>query len=202
MAVAGSPLRARSVCSTGLDVKRSPESVAPCRHCGTPCPPDAGDDGFCCAGCGFVYGLIHDQGLEQYYAIKGRARTGPVGNRVFEPRDFTWLTNRVAKAEEKAEEDGEPLASGEFSLGGISCIGCVWLVERLFLRQPGAARAEIHASDGSMALTWRTGECDLRPSPMESGGSGPHWMNRAPRGVLGRKAMGRGANSGSVPRSR
>jgi Cu2+-exporting ATPase len=80
-------------------MSRASTADVPCRHCGTPCPTGLPHGDFCCAGCGFVHSLIHEQGLDQFYAIRGGARNGPVGTRVFEPRDFAWLERRAAAAE-------------------------------------------------------------------------------------------------------
>ena len=43
---------------------------------------------------------------------------------------------------------------------GISCVGCVWLLERLFQRQPGALRARVRAHPGRIRLEWKPGEGD------------------------------------------
>src|SRR5204863_8347545 len=49
----------------------------------------------------------------------------------------------------------------DFSLDGISCIGCVWLVEKIFLRQPGALEAAAHPATGRVHLAWQAGGMDL-----------------------------------------
>src|SRR5262245_27638849 len=45
-----------------------------CAHCALPVPPgpiDAtADRQFCCQGCRAVWDLIHDRGLERYYALR------------------------------------------------------------------------------------------------------------------------------------
>ena len=43
-------------------------------------------------------------------------------------------------------------------LQGISCVGCVWLIEKLFDREPGARRIEINAQLGRIRLRWKPGE--------------------------------------------
>ncbi|HVJ46187.1 MAG TPA: HAD-IC family P-type ATPase, partial [Luteolibacter sp.] len=45
----------------------------------------------------------------------------------------------------------------------ISCVGCVWLVEKLFLRHPGAIEASAHPATGNLHLRWTAGETDLVP---------------------------------------
>jgi P-type Cu2+ transporter len=112
-----------------------------CIHCGTnfrPCPERAD---FCCAGCEFVHGLIKDRGLTQYYELQDGANF-PVKPSVFQQRDYTWLAelHRISQG------------SLDLDLQGISCIGCVWLIERLFERRPGAQTITIDPTLGRMRL--------------------------------------------------
>ena len=91
------------------------------------------ESGFCCSGCAYVYRLVHEHGLAGYYRLKD-AVTQPADTVVFEPRDYEWL----AEAQRKAEGvEGRPPAL-MLGLQGVSCAGCVWLVERLFQEQTGA----------------------------------------------------------------
>ncbi|MGB0344175.1 MAG: heavy metal translocating P-type ATPase metal-binding domain-containing protein, partial [Coraliomargarita sp.] len=41
-----------------------------CIHCGTPLRRGSGPEGFCCAGCEQVHGLIQKDGLEAFYALQ------------------------------------------------------------------------------------------------------------------------------------
>jgi len=110
--------------------------------------PDARDPDFCCAGCAYVHRLVHEHGLEGYYRIRDAA-VPPVGAAVFEPRDFTWLENLARAAEQKP---GVP----ELTVGvqGISCAGCVWLIEKLFHECPGALAIETDVPSGRLRLRW------------------------------------------------
>ena len=51
----------------------------------------------------------------------------------------------------------------ELALEGISCVGCVWLVERLFARHPGAIRAISNPNNGRLYLEWVPEKCELEP---------------------------------------
>lgn len=133
-----------------------------CQHCGTAFHPDGGDDRFCCAGCAFVHHLIEEEGLDRFYDLKRGKATAPVKSRVFVQRNFDWLVRMAATAEAEAREKGSDLASLETAVQGISCLGCVWLIEQVFRRKPGAARVEIRASEAKVRLTWVAGQCDLR----------------------------------------
>ena len=129
-----------------------------CRHCGTHFEPQEPSDEFCCGGCAFVHQLIHDQGFDQYYNLKGGKVTAPVKSVAFQKRDYTWLTESAATAEAAA---GQGAAQLDLAVQGISCVGCVWLLERVFSRIPGALRARVRAHPGRIRLEWSPGSCDL-----------------------------------------
>jgi Cu2+-exporting ATPase len=126
-----------------------------CAHCGTPFRPHRADEQYCCKGCEFVHGLIEGQGLDQFYQLR-RGASDPVKGVPFQPRDYAWLTPLVAEAEEANPET----PSLVLDLQGISCIGCVWLIDKLFDRQRGAREIEVNAQRGQMLLSWRRGEFD------------------------------------------
>lgn len=49
----------------------------------------------------------------------------------------------------------------DLGLEGISCVGCVWLVERLFSRHAGNIRVAANPASGRMHIEWMPGKCDL-----------------------------------------
>jgi Cu2+-exporting ATPase len=126
-----------------------------CRHCGLPLSerPTAAAD-FCCAGCAYVYRLVHEHGLEGYYHLKNEI-TAPADAAVFQPRDFSWLEAAQVQAEAAA---GAPAPELVLDVQGISCAGCVWLIERIFWQQPGARDIEASAQLGQMRLRWIPGQ--------------------------------------------
>lgn len=126
-----------------------------CRHCGSPLIDERMEaTGFCCAGCSFVYRLVHENGLEGYYRIKDRV-TAPADPALFQPRDLSWLR----AAEKEAETDSTARGRGDkaeltMCIQGISCAGCVWLIERLFKTKDGARDIIVNAQTGRMHLSW------------------------------------------------
>lgn len=127
-------------------------SVPQCKHCGAGLPDAAArESGFCCPGCAYVWRLVHDQGLEAYYRIRDTVTT-PVGDAVFQPRDFEWLQELQAGAE---KTEGTPEMTLEVQ--GIACAGCVWLIEKLFHQQAGALAIETDATLGRTRLRWGAG---------------------------------------------
>jgi len=126
-----------------------------CRHCGAPLADEkARGAGFCCAGCAYVFRLVHEHGLAGYYRIKDEV-TAPADAAVFQPRDHTWLEEEQRAAEQTAGT-GAPVLT--LDVQGISCAGCVWLIERIFQQQPGARDIVVNAQYGSMRLRWTAGE--------------------------------------------
>ncbi len=111
------------------------------------------ESGFCCAGCSYVFRLVHEHGLAGYYNIKDDV-TAPADSVVFQPRDFSWLET----AQKVAEQPAASIPELPLSVQGISCAGCVWLIERLFQQQPGARDIEVNAQLGQLRLRWLPGE--------------------------------------------
>lgn len=126
-----------------------------CIHCGTPYSASLRKESeFCCNGCDFVYNLIKKSGLEHYYDLRD-PRINPVQPSTLQPRDYEWLEARALAAEEQAA----PASSAELKLDleGISCVGCVWLIEKVFREMSGAIRIEINTQYGQIRIKWRTG---------------------------------------------
>ena len=70
-----------------------------CQHCGAALIDDRmRASGFCCAGCSYVYRLVHEHGLAGYYRIKDDV-TAPADAAVFQPRDYAWLETAQRAAE-------------------------------------------------------------------------------------------------------
>ena len=114
--------------------------------------------------------MIREQGLGRYYELKDSASAAPVRSRPFENHDFSWLPPAAAAAEEARTPDG--VAELECAVEGISCIGCVWLMDRLFQRHPGAIRAAANPATGRLHLEWQAGNCDLAAFARELAGFG------------------------------
>lgn len=124
-----------------------------CSHCGLRVP--AGDilpgveDQFCCAGCRTAWGILHEHGLERYYALPDR-REQPVrssGRRYGDYDHAAFHALYVA-----------PLPGGlsrvELYLEGVHCGSCVWLVERVPLVVPGVVRAELDVRRSRATIEW------------------------------------------------
>lgn len=118
-----------------------------CRHCGSPVPANRADE-FCCAGCAYVFELLHEQGLGQFYDLKGGQPLPPVSPQALRERDYQWLED-LANAAPKPELT--------LAVQGLSCVGCVWLIEKIFLRHDGALRINVDVVRGEVRLSWQAG---------------------------------------------
>ena len=131
---------------------RQPSStLSACSHCGTPFIPKA-EESYCCHGCYYVAQLIQDGGLERFYELKGTQAVPPVGSKVFQASDHSTLQGELESAEEASDH---ALLSRRLSIEGISCIGCVWLIEAIFKRQAGGSHIRIDPRSHSIELTWQ-----------------------------------------------
>lgn len=101
--------------------------------------------------------LIHEEGLENYYAIKD-AITAPADGALRAEDDFGWLAD-AARAAEAATPTGRA-AVLELGVQGVSCAACVWLIERLHRRRAGSGDIEVSAETGRVRLRWSLGEFD------------------------------------------
>lgn len=134
--------------------------MSACSHCGTEFSPSKEGENFCCRGCEFVHDLIQNEGLDRFYDLQDGAVGQPVRDRPFQPTEFNWLEDLANPAEQKAR-DSNGTSSLLLRVRGISCVGCVWLIEKIFLRQPGGLRADVFPSTGKIHLTWQPGEISL-----------------------------------------
>jgi Cu2+-exporting ATPase len=123
-----------------------------CRHCGALSP----EAEFCCSGCAYVYRLVHAEGLQDYYHLKDSV-IPPADTALLPARDYGWLRAAQDRAE-GSENDRTPEL--QLDVQGISCAGCVWLIERIFQKQPGAGRIDVNAQTGQLRMLWLRGEFD------------------------------------------
>jgi P-type Cu2+ transporter len=133
--------------------------MSTCVHCGTPFSASSAEEKFCCHGCEFVYELIQNEGLDRFYDLRRDTTVRPVRSVPFEAHDFSWLEKTVEEIETKSVR-GKPVEA-DFLVEGLSCVGCVWLVEKVYLRQAGALEAVAHPATGHLHLRWTSGETDL-----------------------------------------
>jgi len=106
-------------------------------------------------GCREVHRLIVQDGLEAYYRLQDQ--TGqPVDATALEAPDFSAL--------KKAQADGEgegTLGSARFHVSGMSCMGCVWLLERIAEGWAGCRSAQVSLGERVLTLCWVKKDFDI-----------------------------------------
>ena len=130
-----------------------PAATGPsCAHCGLPVPAalmGAGEQHFCCAGCHVAWDILHEHGLERYYALPDRREQPVVSTgRRYDDFDHPAFHNLYVT--------GLPggLSRVELYLEGVHCGSCVWLVERVPLVVDGVVRAELDVRRALATIEW------------------------------------------------
>ncbi|MFP4068693.1 MAG: heavy metal translocating P-type ATPase metal-binding domain-containing protein [Opitutales bacterium] len=126
-----------------------------CQHCGRGISGKSEEE-FCCEGCARVHALIRSEGLEDYYALQDRAGR-PLGEVPLEAADYDW----ARALQEEAEGEDAVTVELELGLDGMTCMGCLWLIERLGRQTEGLLRVKASLVGQRLRLVWRRGAFDL-----------------------------------------
>ena len=124
-----------------------------CDHCGEPCPGNAfalNGRNFCCLGCQTVFGLLHENGLGQFYTLDANP-----GRRVSAVGNGKWaFLDDPAVAEKLFDFADQTQVRVTLHLPAIHCIACVWLLENLFKLHPGVGRTLVNFSRREANITF------------------------------------------------
>lgn len=106
---------------------------------------------FCCNGCRAVFKMIHAQGLQAYYMLRGDEEAAPAQEVVghYEELDGSNFLARNCSA----RPDG--LMTTELYLEGVHCSACLWLVEKSLGHLPGVAEARLNFTQARLQVTWQ-----------------------------------------------
>ena len=118
-----------------------------CVHCNLPIPPadlvvdqiDGKELHFCCRGCQGVYRIITGAGLDSFYRKRSWDEQGVVSGAFDAEYDDASLAAHVIRRDETVAEI--PLL-----IEGIRCASCVWLLEKLLVREHGITAIRVNYS--------------------------------------------------------
>lgn len=130
-------------------------SPGTCQHCGTPVPSSRGD-GFCCAGCQYVFNMLRQEGMGQFYDLKGSQNLPPVSPQAMRQQDYAWLEASTIAAE-ATRADPTLAAEMSVSIQGLSCMACIWLIERVFAKLGGTS-VDVDITRGELRMAWQPGQ--------------------------------------------
>ncbi|HEU4901472.1 MAG TPA: heavy metal translocating P-type ATPase metal-binding domain-containing protein, partial [Flavisolibacter sp.] len=137
------------------------KTAVQCYHCGEPCDTLIADDGhyFCCDGCHFVYGLLKENGLCNYYDLSQTPGIRVKGK--FVSDKFAFLD--TADVEQKLitfKDDKQSQVS--FYLPQMHCASCIWLLENLHAIEPGILFSKTNFQRKEIFIAFSHQEISLR----------------------------------------
>jgi Cu2+-exporting ATPase len=116
-----------------------------CVHCNLPIPPadlvvdqiDGKELHFCCHGCQGVYRIITGAGLESFYRNRTWDEQGVPSGAFEADYDEASLAGHVIRRDETT-------ADISLIIEGIRCASCVWLLEKLLVREAGVTAIRVN----------------------------------------------------------
>ncbi len=140
-------------------------SECDCFHCGLPVPPgsqytvrvQAREQALCCPGCQAVAQAIVDSGFADYYQTRSGFSASAREAQALVPEAL-----RLFDAEEEQQRYASAagdLREAVFSVEGIRCAACVWLIERRLAELPGIAQASMNVATERLHLRWDPALC-------------------------------------------
>ena len=113
-----------------------------CYHCGEPVRSERIEhDGklFCCSGCRIVYEVLARNDLCEYYTLEGAPGRPP---RPQQEDGYSYLDDPGIARSLLEFTDGN-LSTVTFSIPGMHCSACVWLLENLQTLDPGIVQSRV-----------------------------------------------------------
>jgi len=122
--------------------------TAACYHCGQPAPAagpwtavvDGAPRAMCCPGCAAAAQAIADAGLADYYDTRT----------AFAPRAPDAADLAALRAYDDLLDDGDAV----FTVEGMRCAACVWLIERRVGALPGVTHVLLNVATERLHVRW------------------------------------------------
>ena len=138
-----------------------------CYHCGLPVPAASSwsvhiagtDRAMCCPGCEAVAQTIVDNGLSGYYVT--REGYSPTGDQeALVPAELR-LYDAPEVLDQFAQQNAQDADACEatFSVEGIRCAACVWLIERRLAGVQGVQSMNLNVATERLHVRWKKDSC-------------------------------------------
>ncbi|MFY7874647.1 MAG: heavy metal translocating P-type ATPase metal-binding domain-containing protein, partial [Pirellula sp.] len=125
--------------------------LRPCAHCGQPTfAADKESRVFCCNGCMGAYAMIHELGLEDFYALRRDSKPSLSVAR----NDRIAILNNLEAAGVAVHRFPDGLCSVRLAIDGVHCGACTWLIERVQPTIHGLKSAQVRMSDSTIELIY------------------------------------------------
>ncbi len=140
---------------------KKPHAPALCYHCGETCDRSILEDDhtFCCEGCKFVYGLLKENGLCNYYELSQAPGIRVKGK--FASERFAYLENADVQQKLIRFTDGRQ-SQVLFHLPSMHCASCIWLLENLHTIDPGVISSKTNFGRKEIHLVYDPAKTSLR----------------------------------------
>ena len=141
--------------------KKPVPSAVQCYHCGETCDNTLVEDEhfFCCDGCKFVYGLLKENGLCNYYDLSQTPGIKVKGK--YNSEKFAFLETGEAQRKLITFFDDKQ-SHVSFYLPQMHCASCIWLLENLHAIQPGILFSKTNFQRKEIFIAFSHGETSLR----------------------------------------
>ncbi|PUA19463.1 heavy metal translocating P-type ATPase [Glaciimonas sp. PCH181] len=151
----------------------SPQVVPGCFHCGLPVPLETEGkswqvliDGvmrpMCCPGCQTVAQCIVDNGLCDFYSTRKWFSVTAAQETLIPPELQLYDDAHTSAVEQAGQTTTDPAmetCEAAFSIEGIRCAACVWLIERRLARLPGMCSINVNVSTECLHVRWNKTVC-------------------------------------------
>jgi Cu+-exporting ATPase len=137
------------------------KTVTHCYHCGENCDHSIIEDEhyFCCEGCKFVYSLLKENGLCNYYELSTTPGIRVKGK--FASEKYAYLDNSEVQQKLVRFTDGKQ-SHVSFYLPQIHCASCIWLLENLHSIQPGILYSKTNFQRKEIFIAFDPSQTTLR----------------------------------------
>lgn len=132
-----------------------------CSHCGDPCDNSIqqGSDVFCCFGCKAVSELLENNHLEKFHQETSLENAS--WSEIKAKRKYAFLDNEDVQSQLLSfRNDSVSLIT--FSLPGIHCSSCIYLLEHLPRIDSGILRAEVHFTKKEVSISFKDDKISLK----------------------------------------